>query len=199
MIRTHNLFPLRWERLSGDFWPAVFANDNPVAIEIGPGLGEFLETIALREPNWNFFAVERSHSHARTIQQRIDRKQLSNARVIRCEAEFVLALLPDNCVDGYYIQFPDPWWKRRHHRRRLMTPAVVSQLHRTLRPGRCIEFITDVEEYFALAFGALDAEPGLEHIPTDPDLLTATSFSRKAAARGWKLSASTHRKLAGEA
>jgi len=183
--------------LRPDFWREIFGNDRPVAVEIGPGLGEFLEAIARHRPDWNYFAIERAQTRTLTVQEKIDKHGLDNARALCSEAQFVLALLPDDCVDRFYIQFPDPWWKRRHHRRRLMTPAFAAELARTLRPGCEIEFVSDVKEYFDLAFAALEAQPALEHIPTDPKLLTATSFSRKAAVRGWELSASIHRKRNG--
>jgi len=182
--------------LRPDFWVDIFANDHPVAIEIGPGFGEFLEFIATRQPDWNFFAVEHLSSRTRVIQRRIDAGNITNARALCAQAECVLAVLPDACVDRFHIQFPDPWWKRRHHRRRLMTASLVAQLRRTLRPGATIEFITDVEEYFRLAFALLEADPGLSHIGI-PELPTTTSFSRKAEARGWQVFASTHRKNAG--
>ena len=189
-----SVYDPNWKPLAVDFWADVFGNTNPVAVEVGPGLGEFLEAIATRERDWNFFAVEHAGARAKAVQERIDKHGLTNARIIRTEAELVLHFLPDCCVDRFYIQFPDPWWKRRHHRRRLMTPEFVAELRRTLRPGAEIEFITDVTEYFELAQEALRAEPGLEEIPVEPALLAATSFSRKAAQRGWKLSTATHRK-----
>lgn len=185
-----------WDRLPDNFWELLFGDRNPVDVEIGPGLGEFLVAIASRQPQRNFFAVERAASRVRHVQQRIDRQGLTNARILCAEAECVLAMFPAACVERFYIQFPDPWWKRRHHRRRLVNPVFVAELRRVLRPGGTIELVTDVEEYFALAQAALRADPGLEEIPADLDVLTATSFSRKATARGWRLSAATHRKIA---
>lgn len=183
-----------WESLPHSYWAQIFGNDRPVAVEIGPGLGEFLEFIANQRPDWNFFAIERSRTRAAAVQRRIDSARLENARVLPAPAECVLAILPESSVDRFYIQFPDPWWKRRHKRRRLMTPALATQLRRALRPDAVIEFITDVEEYYGVARAALQSEPGLEEISTDPKLQTATSFSRKATKRGWNLHAATYRK-----
>jgi tRNA (guanine-N7-)-methyltransferase len=179
-----DLAPLR-----PDFWQEIFGNANPIAVEIGPGLGEFLITAAVRRRDRNFFAIERSSSRAAHIEQRLLDKRLTNARVLRGDATCVLTILPDACVGTYYVQFPDPWWKRRHYRRRLMTGSFVAELRRTLRPGGTIELITDVEEYYELAVAALDADTGLELLSTDLDLMTATSFSRKAHQRGWHLRA----------
>ncbi len=188
-------FRPEWSRLPDSVWTEIFGNDRPVAIEIGPGLGEFLEVIARREPGWNYYAIERSRTRTLAVQNRIDRAGLINTRVLAAHAECVLSILPDESVDRFYIQFPDPWWKRRHQRRRLMTPELVSMLRRVLRTGAVIEFITDVEEYFGVAQKALQSDPGIEEVPTNPELVTATSFSRKAAKRGWKLHTATYRKL----
>ncbi len=183
-----------WCALPSDFWFQIFGERRPIDVEIGPGLGEFLEAIATHHPDRSFFAIERAASRTRVVQQRIDRKGLTNVRVLCAEAECVLALWPDDCVDRFHIQFPDPWWKRRHHRRRLMNPAFVAELRRILRPGGSINLITDVEEYFALAQVALRGDSGLEEVPAELDDFTATSFSRKASVRGWRLSAAKHRK-----
>jgi tRNA (guanine-N7-)-methyltransferase len=181
--------------LPASFWTQIFHDPHPVAIEIGPGLGEFLEVIARRQPDWNFYAIERAPSRARAVQMRIDSAGLGNARVVCAAAEFALALMPSACVGRVYVQFPDPWWKRRHHRRRLVTPAFVGSVHRVLRTGASVEFVTDVAEYFARTREILDAHPGLERIETEHELLTATSFSHKADLRGWKIHAASYRKL----
>jgi tRNA (guanine-N7-)-methyltransferase len=188
-------FRLDCTPLPDSFWSEIFHNRNRVAVEIGPGLGEFLEVIARSHPEWNFFAVEHAPSRARAVQRRIEEAALPNARVVCAAAEFALALMPNACLDRVYIQFPDPWWKRRHHRRRLMTPAFVESLHRVLRSGASIEFASDVAEYFSRTRALLDAHPGLERIATDREIPTATSFSRKADRRGWKVQAATYRKL----
>ncbi len=191
-----DLFRPNWSALPETYWTEIFGDDRPVAVEIGPGLGEFLEFVAKHQPDWNFFAVERSRARAATVRRRIDAARLTNARVLSAPAECVLAILRDSSVDRFYIQFPDPWWKRRHKRRRLMTPQLATQLCRVLRPGGAIEFITDVEEYYDVGRAALRSERRLIEISTDPELQTATSFARKAIKRGWKLHAATYRKLA---
>lgn len=181
--------------LPSDFWKSIFHRDGAVAMEIGPGLGEFLTTIAARQPERNFFAVEHSKSRVEHIEGELRRRRLDNARVLHADATFVLQLLPEACVDLIYIQFPDPWWKRRHHRRRLITPDFVAALRRSLRPGATIELITDVGEYFERARKILDAAPGLELVSTDLSLVTATSFSRKAMKHGNNLHGCLYRRV----
>ena len=182
--------------LPADFWQAIFGNNQPVAVEIGPGRGEFLVTTAAANQQGNFFAVERSHSRTRMVQHKLQAAGISNARVIAGDAPcIVINLLPDACVATYYVQFPDPWWKRRHHRRRLWTAQFVTALRRTLVAGGTIELITDVPDYFALAERYLNADPGLEPVTaahTTP--ATPTSFARKARIRGAPIFLSIHRR-----
>ena len=187
-------FAPNWEPLPASFWSEIFGNNDPVAVEIGPGRGEFLEAVSIEQPDWNFFAIEQDAARANLVRKRIEGKNLTNARIVRSSAEYVLSLLPEACVDAYHIQFPDPWWKRRHHRRRLMKAELVTELHRTLRSGAGIHFLTDVEEYFHLATELLAANPGLEEIATKPEVLTTTSFARKAGEHGWQIHAATFRK-----
>jgi tRNA (guanine-N7-)-methyltransferase len=180
--------------LAPDFWHGVFGNERPVAVEIGPGKGDFLLASARREPQVNFFAIERSVSRALRLRQRVEAVGLGNVRVLNADAPCTLDLLPDACVERYHVQFPDPWWKKRHARRRIWTPEFVALLRRTLRPGGSIEFVTDVADYFATSLPLLDADAGLERIVAGPIDSAQTSFARKALARGDKLYRSEHRR-----
>lgn len=181
--------------LPPDFWRTIFGRDGRVAVEIGPGMGEFLVAMAANEPKTNFFAVEHSKSRVAHIDRQVRDKGIENARVLHADAKFVLHLLPDTCVDLFYIQFPDPWWKRRHHRRRLLTAEFAIELRRVLKPDGMIEFITDVPEYFERARAAFDATAGLELASTNLALITATSFSRKAMNHGARLHGCLYRRV----
>jgi tRNA (guanine-N7-)-methyltransferase len=184
--------------LPTDFWKAIFGRSAPLAIEIGPGLGEFLVAMAAHYPERDFFAVEHVKSRVEHIEGQLRRRRLDNARVLHADANFVLHLLPAACVDFVYVQFPDPWWKRRHHRRRLLTAHFAAGLRRVLRPGGTLELITDVPEYFERALRTLDEDPGLELVTTDLALVTATSFSRKATKHGALLHGCLYRRVGEE-
>ncbi len=64
-------------------------------------------------------------------------------------------LLPDASLAAVHVYFPDPWWKARHKKRRVMNPDFVRQIERTLSPGGTLHFWTDVEEYFQTALAVL--------------------------------------------
>jgi tRNA (guanine-N7-)-methyltransferase len=178
-----------------DLWRAVFGNDNAVSVEIGPGRGEFLLAAARANPDRNFYGIEHSRRRAVEIQRMLDVAGLPNARVLMADAPCVIGLLPDACVTSYIVQFPDPWWKRRHHRRRLFTEALIDSMVRTLLPGGTIDLVTDVEEYFDIARTLLDSHTGLHVLPLAPSWREElTSFSRKARSRNATIFASVHQR-----
>lgn len=175
------------------FWRELFGNVQPTYLEIGPGRGEFLLASAASHPERNFLAIERSRSRARLLEARIATAGLRNAHVINGDAGCVVDLIPDACVAAYVIQFPDPWWKRRHRSRRVVTADLVAAMARTLHPGGTIEVVTDVPEYFEHIQSLLDGHPELVRLaPTGSEATPITSFARKAGTRGSPLCRSTH-------
>ena len=180
--------------LPADCWRQIFGNDCPVAVEIGPGRGEFLLASAQATPARNFYAIERSAARTRAVAAKIARNGIANALVLWGDAGCIIDLLPEACVAAFHIQFPDPWWKRRHHRRRLWTPHFVAALCRTLVPDGTVEFMTDVADYFAIAQTCLDGEAGLERLTISASADVQTSFARKAQRRGALIARSVHRR-----
>jgi len=168
------------------FWSTVFGNNRPVEVEIGCGTGTFLLQASSENPAHNFFGIEHSRSHAELVEQRIGVHAVSNARVIAADASCILReLVPPASVAAFHIYFPDPWWKRRHHRRRLFTERFTRDLARALAAGGHVHTATDVEEAFLLireTMGASGAFVEEEEVRPPPRQLT--SFERKGLAQG---------------
>jgi tRNA (guanine-N7-)-methyltransferase len=177
-------------------WRALFGNDRRVEVEIGPGTGTFLVAAAARDPRSNFFGIEHSHSRADHLAAAISAAGLHNARVIAADASWVIAnIVPPNCVATYHIYFPDPWWKRRHHRRRLFTRAFAVALARTLAAGGRIHLATDVPDVFTLALQTLGERAELaRHAASPPPRPGVTVFERKGLARGAAIQETTFMK-----
>lgn len=182
------------DALPVDCWQRIFTNDRPVVVEIGPGRGEFLVASARRDPARNFYAIERSASRTREIAARVARSGVDNARVIAGDAACLIERFPAGSVSAFHVLFPDPWWKRRHFKRRLWTPPFVAALALALARHGTVELVTDVGEYFALAREHLDAEPRLEPVLVGEAEALETSFARKARQRGATLHRSVHRR-----
>jgi len=167
------------------FWTAIFGNDQPVEIEIGPGTGTFLLAAAAHYPGTNFFGIEHARGRAFRLQAAIATRGLTNARVIAADAACVVATLtPPASVRAVHIYFPDPWWKRRHHRRRLFTAEFAVGLARMLVPHGRLCVATDVEEVFALVLRTLAGSGLTRNGSLRSPRLGATAFEHKGLRRG---------------
>ena len=179
-------------------WSCVFGNPQPVEVEIGPGTGTFILAAAETRPPSNFFGVEHSRSRATRLQAAIESHRLRNARVIHADAACVVAsLIPSASVAAYHIYFPDPWWKRRHHRRRLFTPTFAQALARTLMAGGRVFVATDVDDVLRLVRTTLQSSGlfALDH-EVSPLQGAVTAFERKGLARGATIKRATFVKRA---
>ena len=142
--------------LPSPFEPAsAFPTAAPVELEVGSGKGLFLSSAAAAAPERNFLGVELAHGFARLVAGKLASAELPNARIIQGDANFLVAsLLPDACLEGMHVYFPDPWWKARHRKRRVLSEPFLLQAGRTLAPGAVLHVWTDVEEYFLEAMAA---------------------------------------------
>jgi tRNA (guanine-N7-)-methyltransferase len=166
-----------------EIWTRVFGNHRPVEVEIGCGTGAFLVAAARRFPARNFLGLERAPRLAAVTGRAIAAARVENAQVLCCDARCVVAqLLPPRAVAAYHLYFPDPWWKRRHHRRRLCTPALVEGLARTLIPGGRVHLATDVPALFGEIVDRL-ARAGFRPAGS-PDPAPPTVFARRCLAAG---------------
>jgi len=170
---------------------ALFQRSAPLEIEIGSGKGLFLTSSAAQHPGHNFLGMEIADKYARFCAARLAKRELNNARMINADAQRVLAeFLPDRSAIAVHVYFPDPWWKKRHKKRRVMNERSLHQIQRILEPGGTLHFWTDVQEYFHSALeliaahtqlrGPLEvAEPVSQH-----DLDFRTHFERRMRLHG---------------
>jgi tRNA (guanine-N7-)-methyltransferase len=139
---------------------ALYGRTRPLEVEIGCGKGRFLLARCRSFPESNFLGIERREKRVLIVNRKLEREGLTNARLLRLEAVYVVEeLIPPLSVAAYYIFFPDPWPKRRHHRRRLFSPSFMQALHRTLLERGALHLATDFEEYFMLMRSLLRADP----------------------------------------
>jgi tRNA (guanine-N7-)-methyltransferase len=100
---------------------------------------------------------------------RLATRGVPNARIYRGDARVVLArLVPAASLRAIHVYFPDPWWKKRHKKRRVFTDALVAAIERTLKPGGELLLASDVEEYFGV-MQALLAARGRFHQKPAPE------------------------------
>ena len=129
-------------------WEEVFGNYNPLNLEIGFGVGNFIIEMGIREPDENFIGMDFYHKGIRKVISRIDKYQIDNARIVYGDAKEKIPLLFNNEeLNRIYINFPDPWPKKRHHKRRLIKPAFIKTLAEKLKPKGEIHIATDYKSY----------------------------------------------------
>lgn len=148
---------------------AAFAGDVaeplPLVVEIGFGRGEFLMALAAEHPERAFLGVEYSGKRVLKMARRVARSGLANLRLIQARGEDVVEeLLEPGSVETFWINFPDPWPKKRHHRRRLIQPERVHALALRLVPGGRLQVATDDVAYAEWIAEVLAAEPLLENV-----------------------------------
>lgn len=127
----------------------VFGRIGPLEIEVGCGKGLFLRQAAASRPETLLVGLEISYKYARFSAAGLARLNLRNALVIHGDAlRFFAEWLTAESVQAVHVYFPDPWWKKRHKKRRVMKESFLCDVERVLQPGGKLHFWTDVQEYF---------------------------------------------------
>jgi tRNA (guanine-N7-)-methyltransferase len=126
----------------------VFGQDVPCVLEIGFGMGHSLLAMAKAMPDKNFIGVEVYRPGIGSLLAGLETQGLSNVRVYCADAKEVLThCLPDASLQGIQIFFPDPWPKKRHHKRRLITADFVRLLSKKLQLNGYLHLATDWQDY----------------------------------------------------
>jgi tRNA (guanine-N7-)-methyltransferase len=125
-------------------WHEVFGNDNPIHIEIGTGRGRFISTLAQQNPNINYVGIELEHELLGRVGAKAEELEVGRNLVLTPADAIRLAdFFAPGEVGRVYLNFSDPWPKKRHHKRRL-TYTDFLQLYRTvLKPDGAVHFKTD--------------------------------------------------------
>jgi tRNA (guanine-N7-)-methyltransferase len=171
---------------------AAFGRTAPLILEIGFGMGGATAHIAQVRPGDNFLCCEVHEPGVGALLKLCGEQDIGNIRIFRHDAVEVLDhMLPEQCLDGVHIFFPDPWHKSRHHKRRLIQGPFVNRLARHLKPGGYIHLATDWEPYAQQMLEVLSAETllantapaGSDGYAPKPDYRPLTKFEN----RGLKL------------
>ena len=116
-------------------------------LEIGFGGGEHMAGQGARRPDVLILGAEPFQNGVASALRHIDERGLKNVRLQDGDARELLAHLPDASLERIFVLFPDPWPKARHHKRRLVTPEVLAEFARVLKPGGGFRFATDWVDY----------------------------------------------------
>ncbi|EFW39466.1 tRNA (guanosine(46)-N7)-methyltransferase TrmB [Treponema phagedenis] len=140
----------------------IFGNSQPVIMEIGFGMGLATAEIAEKNPGTNYLGVEVYKPGVGKLLGEIEKRNLSNIRIIEYDAIQVLqTMIDEKSLAGFHIFFPDPWQKKKHHKRRLLHRPNTDLFVSRLRDGGYIYAVTDWEHYAHDAYAELSATAGL--------------------------------------
>ena len=188
-----------WERRAGQWWvpdeavdapgfgwDSVFGREAPLVVEIGSGIGEATAALAAARAEMNVLAFEVWRPGVAETFLELERAGASNVRLVSVDAVWSLEhLLAPESVAELWTFFPDPWPKKRHHKRRLVTPAFAALASSRLVPGAAWRLATDWSEYADQMRAVLDATPGLTGGPVERWAdRPVTKFERKGLAAG---------------
>lgn len=141
---------------------AHFGRTAPRILDIGSGNGEGVLTLATRFPENDYLAVEVHRPGVGHLLRRAAAENLRNIRVIHHDAVEVLHYqIPDSSLDQVHILFPDPWPKKKHHKRRLVSKAFLSLLHPKLKTHARLYLATDWRQLAEHMMEVCDAFSGL--------------------------------------
>ena len=166
----------------------IFGRDAALHVDLGCGDGSFLCVLAQRMPEKNFLGIERLLGRFRSAA--VKAAKIRNVRVLRMESSYMVRyLLPPRSVETFYLLFPDPWPKRRHWRRRIVTPDLLKAISRALVHGGTLLIATDHLSYFEKIKEIAQANLDLASVdPASVDLPQsrfARIFQQQGAAIYW--------------
>lgn len=165
-----------------------FERPASLIVEIGCGNGDALCWMSGNEPESNFVGFEVHEPGVGRLLRCLDANERTNVRVAMLDAVEVLQGQPDASIDMLRVYFPDPWPKKRHHKRRLVSPSFAAMAGRLLRAGGMLHLATDWVPYAEWMHEVLAAEPTLEN-QGSPDIerpawRPETHFERRGLKRG---------------
>lgn len=131
-------------------WHTVFQNDSPIHIEVGMGKGQFLLQLAQQNPDISYIGIEKYTSVLLRAIQKLESytSPPDNIRFLCIDAESLTEVFAPNEISRIYLNFSDPWPKKRHARRRLTSGDFLSRYEQILAVDGMLEFKTDNKPLF---------------------------------------------------
>ena len=124
----------------------IFDNNNPIYLEIGMGKGDFIINNAIQNPNINYIGIEKYKSVLVKAVQKLEEKELNNLKIICMDAKNINEM--ETKVDLLYLNFSDPWPKKRHALRRLTSPIYLEKYENIFKNQKHIIMKTDNRNLF---------------------------------------------------
>ena len=136
-------------------WCKLFNNNNPIYLEIGIGKGDFIIQSAINNPDVNYIGIEKYDSVLVRAIQKSNELELNNLKLIRMDARLIEDVF-DKEIDKIYLNFSDPWPKKRHAKRRLTSNIFLDKYDKIFKSDKVIEMKTDNKDLFCYSIKTLN-------------------------------------------
>ncbi|MCT3573421.1 tRNA (guanosine(46)-N7)-methyltransferase TrmB [Levilactobacillus brevis] len=143
------------EPLKGN-WQSRFPSNQPLFVEIGTGKGQFIIEMARQHPDRNFIGIEIQTSVIAVALKGVVNSGLTNIQLVHTDGEAINTFFEAGEVAGLYLNFSDPWPKKRHTKRRLTSPVFLAHYVDVLQPEGQLQFKTDNRGLFEYSLGSLN-------------------------------------------
>jgi len=169
-----------------EFWPtmglnhsdgmidfaSLFNNSNPIVLEIGFGMGKSLVEMAKNAPELNFVGVEVHRPGVGACISLAQDEGVDNLKLFEHDAIEVLAdCIPDRSLTTVQLFFPDPWHKKKHHKRRIVSLEFVETIRQKLKIDGVFHMATDWENYAECMIEDMNSAPGYENLAVEGDFV----------------------------
>ena len=166
----------------------LFNNDNPIHLEIGTGKGDFIIEMAKRYPSINFIGFEKFDSVLVKAVKKLENTDLSNLRLILADASNIDEMFNKD-IDTIYLNFSDPWPKKRHAKRRLTHENFLKKYDKIFKNTCTIIMKTDNRKLFEYSVKSFtDYGYKIEDISldlhSDEKDIVETEYEKKFVAKG---------------
>jgi tRNA (guanine-N7-)-methyltransferase len=153
--------------------PQIFGNNKPVIVEYCSGNGTWIAKKAKDHPSYNWVAVEKRFDRVRKIWSKIKNDQLDNLFVICGEGlRLTREYIRNETVDQVYVNFPDPWPKKRHAKNRIIQSPFAEQMGRILKVDGVLTMVTDDPTYSEQMIEVLQQQEGMGSLYPEPYFVT---------------------------
>jgi tRNA (guanine-N7-)-methyltransferase len=175
-------------------WGEVFHREAPLCVEIGTGKGKFITEMAKKHPDANFIGIELNESIIVSALDQCLEAGVTNVRLLNEDARGLTDFFAEDEVDDLYLNFCDPWPKKRHEKRRLTYSAFLAQYEYVLKSHGVIHFKTDNQGLFEYSlesfsqYGFLLRNISLDlHRASDAKDNVMTEYEEKFTAKGQRI------------
>ena len=174
-------------------WHEIFRREAPLYVELGTGKGDFISQMAERHPEVDFIGIEAQQDVLYMAAKKVEEKGLGNVRLLVFDINHIGDIFGPGEVDRFYINFCDPWPKKRHAKRRLTHVSFLEKYRELLSQGGELHFKTDNRPLFDFSLEQFE-EAGLTvrdvsydlHAENRPDNIM-TEYERKFSGFGERI------------